>query len=110
LLLFFLYTYTTLGVKAGGDRQELHELIRVHSMQAGAVVKGEGKPNDLLDRIANDPAFHVVHSKLNTMIDPQLFVGRAPEQVQEFITNEVDPILHQHQDLLNIKNVDSIDV
>lgn len=98
------------GVKAGGDRQELHELIRVHSMQAGAVVKGEGKANDLLERIANDPAFSAIHSKLQTMIDPQLFVGRAPQQVEEFITDEVDPILEAHKDLLNVTNVDNIDV
>jgi adenylosuccinate lyase len=99
-----------LGVKAGGDRQELHELIRVHSMNAGTVVKGEGKPNDLMERIANDPSFAVVHSKLNTMIDPQLFVGRAPQQVEEFIAEEVDPILEANKDLLNIANADSINV
>jgi adenylosuccinate lyase len=99
-----------IGVKAGGDRQELHELIRVHSMNAGTVVKGEGKPNDLMERIANDPSFAVVHSKLNTMIDPQLFVGRAPQQVEEFIAEEVDPILEANKDLLNIANADSINV
>ena len=54
------------GVKAGGDRQELHEAIRVHSMAAGAVVKGEGKPNDLLERIANDPMFSAIHDKIDT--------------------------------------------
>jgi adenylosuccinate lyase len=97
-------------VKAGGDRQELHELIRVHSMNAGTVVKGEGKPNDLMERIANDPSFAVVHSKLDTMIDPQLFVGRAPQQVEEFIAEEVDPILEANKDLLNIANADSINV
>jgi adenylosuccinate lyase len=79
-------------------------------MKAGAVVKGEGKANDLLDRIANDPAFTTVHSKLQTMIDPQLFVGRAPQQVEEFISDEVDPILEAHKDLLTVKNVDNIDV
>merc|ERR1711935_370680 len=57
-------------VKAGGDRQELHEAIRIHSMDAGAVVKGEGKPNDLLKRIANDSMFAVVHDKLESLIDP----------------------------------------
>eukprot|EP00538_Stauroneis_constricta_P002333 CAMPEP_0119555090 /NCGR_PEP_ID=MMETSP1352-20130426/7409_1 /TAXON_ID=265584 /ORGANISM="Stauroneis constricta, Strain CCMP1120" /LENGTH=483 /DNA_ID=CAMNT_0007601801 /DNA_START=64 /DNA_END=1512 /DNA_ORIENTATION=- len=80
-------------VKAGGDRQELHEAIRVHSMDAGAVVKGEGKPNDLLERIAKDPLFTAIHSKLDTLIDPILFVGRAPEQVDEFLADEVKPIL-----------------
>lgn len=70
-------------VKAGGDRQELHEAIRVHSMEAGAVVKSEGKANDLIDRIANDPLFVHIHSKLSSMIDPSLFVGRAPQQVTD---------------------------
>jgi adenylosuccinate lyase len=79
-------------------------------MKAGAVVKGEGKANDLLDRIAKDPAFAAIHSKLETMINPQLFVGRAPQQVEEFITDEVDPILEVHQELLNVTNVDNIDV
>ena len=74
------------------------------------MVKGEGKPNDLMERIANDPAFAAVHSKLQTMIDPQLFVGRAPQQVEEFLTHEVDPILEAHKDLLNVANVDNIDV
>lgn len=97
-------------VKTGGDRQELHEAIRVHSMAAGAVVKDEGKPNDLMDRIANDPLFASVHSKLDSMIDPILFVGRAPEQVDEFIQEEVDPILSSNAELLNIQSVDSVNV
>ena len=79
-------------------------------MNAGAVVKGEGKPNDLLDRIANDPAFAAVHTKLHEMIDPQLFVGRAPQQVDEFITMEVDPILEIHKDLLQVVNIDNVNV
>merc|ERR1712129_166149 len=93
-------------VKAGGDRQELHEAIRVHSMDAGAVVKGEGKPNDLLERIKKDALFTAVHSKLDSMIDPILFVGRAPEQVDEFISEEVDPILEKFADLLTVESVD----
>jgi adenylosuccinate lyase len=97
-------------VKAGGDRQELHELIRVHSMNAGAVVKGEGKPNDLLERIAKDPAFAVVHAKLDHLMDPHLFVGRSPQQVDEFIWDEVDPILEANKHLLSIVNVDSVNV
>lgn len=98
------------GVKAGGDRQELHELIRVHSMSAGAVVKGEGKPNDLMERIAKDPAFAAVHAKLDSMIDPSLFVGRAPQQVDEFIADEVDPILMANAALLSVKNLDNVNV
>lgn len=97
-------------MKAGGDRQELHEAIRVHSMAAGAVVKGEGKPNDLLERIAKDALFKAVHSKLDTMIDPMLFVGRAPEQVDEFLQDEINPILESNKDLLALQSVDSVNV
>lgn len=97
-------------VKAGGDRQELHEAIRVHSMDAGAVVKGEGKPNDLMERIAKDPLFASVHDKLESMIDPVLFVGRAPEQVDEFIEDEIKPILDANADLLAVDDVDAVNV
>jgi len=97
-------------VKAGGDRQELHEAIRVHSMAAGAVVKGEGKPNDLLERIANDPMFSAIHDKIDTLVDPSLFVGRAPEQVDEFVLEEIAPILEANKDLLAEKSVDSVNV
>uniref|UniRef100_A0A7S2EK02 Adenylosuccinate lyase n=1 Tax=Trieres chinensis TaxID=1514140 RepID=A0A7S2EK02_TRICV len=97
-------------VKAGGDRQELHEAIRVHSMNAGAVVKGEGKPNDLMERIAADPLFASVHDKLDAMIDPILFVGRAPEQVDEFLEEEVDPILKENEELLGVDSVDAVNV
>jgi adenylosuccinate lyase len=107
---FLTAIFFPLGVKAGGDRQELHELIRVHSMSAGAVVKGEGKPNDLMERIAKDPAFAAVHFKLDSMIDPKLFVGRAPQQVDEFISDEVDPVLAENTDLLAVANVDDINV
>ena len=99
-----------LGVKAGGDRQELHEAIRVHSMDAGAVVKGEGKPNDLLERIAKDPLFKAIHDKLDTLVEPSLFVGRAPEQVDEFLTDEVNPILEANQSLLAQESVDAVNV
>lgn len=69
-------------IQAGGDRQDLHEKIRVHSMAAGMAVKGEGKPNDLMERVAQDPAFEAVHGeKLSSLIDPALFIGRSPEQV-----------------------------
>ncbi|GKY95572.1 hypothetical protein MPSEU_000518600 [Mayamaea pseudoterrestris] len=97
-------------VKAGGDRQELHELIRQHSMEAGAVVKGQGKPNDLLDRINRDPAFKAIHDRLETMVDPHRFIGRAPEQVDEFVAEEVDRILERHANLLTIANVDDVNV
>ena len=97
-------------VKAGGDRQELHEAIRVHSMAAGTVVKGEGKPNDLMERIAKDPLFAAVHSKLDSMIEPSLFVGRAPEQVDEFLDEEIKPILDKHKSLLAVESVDGVNV
>lgn len=79
-------------------------------MDAGAVVKGEGKPNDLMERIADDPLFRAVHDKLDAMIDPILFVGRAPEQVDEFLSEEIDPILEVNADLLKIDSVDGVNV
>lgn len=105
-----LYLFKIVGVKAGGDRQELHEAIRVHSMDAGAVVKGEGKPNDLLERVAKDATFSAVHDKLDTLVEPKLFVGRAPEQVDEFICDEIDPILAENKDLLAQESVDAVNV
>jgi adenylosuccinate lyase len=98
------------GVKAGGDRQELHEEIRIASMEAGAVVKGEGKPNDLLQRIKTNPKFSAVADSIDSMIDPTKFVGRAPEQVKEFIAAEIDPVLAVNADLLSVSNVDSVNV
>ncbi|MFO7900398.1 MAG: adenylosuccinate lyase [Planctomycetota bacterium] len=80
------------AVRAGGDRQELHERIRVHSQAAVKVVKQEGKPNDLLDRLAADPAFESVRDQLGEMTDPRRFVGRAPSQVTEFVEQVVEPI------------------
>merc|ERR1712154_360840 len=80
-------------VKQGGDRQELHEAIRNHSMAAGKIVKMEGKDNDLLERVAKDPLFHVVKDSLGHITDPSKFIGRAVEQVEEFLKEEVDPVL-----------------
>ena len=97
-------------VKKGGDRQELHEAIRVHSMAAGGVVKGEGKPNDLLKRIAKDPLFASVHDELDRLVEPHLFVGRAPQQVDEFINEEIDPILAANNDLLNTVSVNGVNL
>lgn len=107
---FFCYNQTYLGVKAGGDRQELHEAIRVHSMDAGNVVKGEGKPNDLLERIAKDPVFKAVHDKLDTLVDPKLFIGRAYEQTEEFLEQEIDPVLEKEKGLLGKEVVDGVNV
>ncbi len=80
-------------VKAGGDRQELHEKIRQLSMEAGNNVKREGKENNLLELIEKEEAFGPVHGKLKEIVDARKFVGRAPEQTVEFIKNEIDPIL-----------------
>jgi adenylosuccinate lyase len=88
----FMATETLLmaGVTAGGDRQELHERIRVHSQAAARQVKEFGKENDLLTRLADDPAFANVNLEL--ALDPSSFVGRAPTQVDEFVSEHVDPI------------------
>lgn len=83
------------GVAAGGDRQELHERIRQHSQAAALQVKQEGASNDLLQRLATDPAF--ANIAWNEALDPLAFVGRAPEQVDEFIDEIVKPLLKQHQ-------------
>jgi adenylosuccinate lyase len=91
------------AVKAGGDRQELHEKIRQHSMEAGRMVKVEGKENDLLERIAADPAFGMTMEQLESIMDPKNFVGRAPEQTEEFITEVVNPILESNKEMLGMK-------
>ena len=91
------------AVKKGGDRQELHERIRQHSMAAGIVVKVEGKPNDLLERIAADPAFGMTIEELRAELVPQNFVGRAPQQVAQFLQNDVQPILDRYRDLLGLE-------
>lgn len=90
------------AVKAGGDRQELHERIRTHSMAAGRVVKEEGKENDLLERIAADPAFGMTMEQLTAIMDPKNFVGRAPEQTQEFISEVIEPILDANKEILGL--------
>ena len=85
------------GVKRGGDRQELHEIIRTHSQEAGRVVKEEGKDNDLLERLANDPAIGMNMDEIKGILDVTKFVGRAPQQVEEFVAEEIDPILKRNQ-------------
>ena len=90
------------AVKRGGNRQELHERIRVHSMEAGRQVKVEGKENDLLERIAADEAFGVTLDELKNILDPAKYVGRSPEQVTEFLTECVNPLLEQYKDELGV--------
>lgn len=90
-------------VKAGGNRQELHEKIRVLSMQAGKNVKEAGKENNLIELIKADKTFAPVHDKLGEILDASKFIGRAPSQTEEFIKNEVDPILKENVSVLGQK-------
>ena len=91
------------AVKAGGDRQELHERIRELSMEAVRTVKVEGKDNNLLDLIAADPAFNLTIEELNKSMEPSRYVGRAKEQTTAFITKVVQPVLDEHKEMLGIK-------
>ncbi len=94
------------GVKRGGDRQELHEKIRVLSMEAGHTVKVEGKPNDLIDRILKDPSFNLKAEDVDALLNPILYVGRAPQQVDDFISEEVNPVLDSNRALLDLNKID----
>jgi adenylosuccinate lyase len=96
------------AVAAGGDRQHLHEVIRQHSQQAAAQVKQYGAENDLLDRLAGDPAFAKVD--VGAALDPQKFVGRAPEQVDEFIAEVIAPIRQRYADELASATMAEINV
>lgn len=88
------------GVKNGGDRQELHEAIRVHSMEAAKNVKESGGENDLIERIAADPVFNMKYEDLIKILAPKNFVGRAPQQTEEYITGVVQPVIDQNKELL----------
>lgn len=90
-------------VKNGGDRQELHERIRVHSMEAGKNVKVKGKDNDLIDRIINDKYFNLDKDRLLEILDPKNFIGFAPEQTEEFVNIEVKLILEKYSNRLGMK-------
>lgn len=85
------------AVKRGGDRQELHERIRVHSMEAARMVKEEGKANDLIERIAGDPMFGMSLEELNAVLSPENYIGRSSQQVEEFLNEHVRPILQKNQ-------------
>ena len=91
------------AVAAGGDRQDLHERIRAHSMEAGLLVKEEGLENDLLERISEDEVFGLSQGDLEAALDIKEFVGRAPQQVVDFVQNEVDPVLEASDDLLGVE-------
>ena len=90
------------AVKAGGDRQELHERIRELSMEAGRTVKVEGKDNNLLELIAADPAFNLTLEELEKAMEPSRYVGRAKEQTEVFLAKTVQPVLDAHKELLGV--------
>ncbi len=91
------------AVKAGGDRQELHEKIRTLSMEAGRTVKEEGKDNNLLELIAADPSFNLTLEELQKTMDPARYTGRAAVQVDNFLNNVVNPMLERNRELLGVK-------
>lgn len=91
-------------VKNGGDRQECHEKVRVLSHEAGAVVKEQGGENDLIERIKKDDYFKGIWGELDALLDPSTFIGRAPEQVDKFVSEWVQPALKPYaEDLKNIQ-------
>ncbi|KAJ1911167.1 adenylosuccinase ade13 [Mycoemilia scoparia] len=94
-------------VKKGGDRQECHEQIRVLSHQAAHVVKAEGGDNDLIERVKKEPYFEPIWNELDQLLDPKTFIGRAPQQVDRFLKDYVDPALAPYSEILkNKKQVD----
>jgi len=88
-------------VRAGGDRQECHEHIRVLSHQAARVVKEDGGENDLIERVKKDSYFTPVISQLDALLEPRTFIGRAPEQVDSFLKDWVRPALAPYEDVLD---------
>lgn len=88
------------AVKKGGDRQELHERLRQHSIAAANVVKQEGGENDLIQRVCQDPAFGLTQEELQKVLDPKMFIGRSPDQVTEYLQEFVNPVLEANRDLL----------
>lgn len=91
------------AVKKGGDRQELHERIRQHSIAAGKIVKEEGGENDLVDRIASDPMFMITKEEIEATLQPEHFTGRSAEQVDEFLADFIRPVLEKNKDVLGEK-------
>ncbi len=94
------------AVLKGGDRQELHEKIRVYSMEAGREVKEFGRPNDLVDRIAKDESFGLTKEEILKILNPDGLCGRAVHQVEEFVENQVNPVLEKNKDLFKNINVE----
>lgn len=91
------------AVKAGGDRQELHERIRALSMEAGRNVKVEGGENNLLELIAADPAFNMSLEDLQKTMEPSRYTGRSKEQVEAFLADVIRPVLEENKELLGVK-------
>jgi len=91
------------AVKMGGDRQELHEKIRQYSIEAGRRVKEEGLDNNLISLIEKDDSFKLNPDKMQELLDARNFIGRAPEQVEEFLEEHVYPLLRENSDKLNVK-------
>lgn len=96
------------AVKAGGDRQEMHEEVRKLSMEAGKHIKQEGKDNDLLDLIASDPKFNTTKEALEAKMNPADYVGRSPRQVEVYLRDFVQPVLDANKELLGAKGVVSV--
>lgn len=94
------------AVKRGGDRQELHEHIRIHSLEAGMNVKDKGLSNNLLELLAADPAFGMSLEELTAHMEPERYIGRCPEQVTEFLSEEVQPVLTQYAGALSKKSME----
>ena len=94
------------AVKRGGNRQDLHERIRVHSLEAGHNVKDLGLPNNLIDLIAADPMFGMSREELTAHLEPERYIGRCPEQVTEFLETEIQPVLEQYASALDGSTVE----
>ncbi len=90
-------------VKRGGDRQQLHEKLRCHSHAAAAAVKLDGKPNDLIDRIADDPDFLITREEIEAQLDPVKYVGRAPQQVTDFLRDVAAPVIERYKGEIQAK-------
>lgn len=93
-------------VKQGGDRQQLHERIRVHSLEAGRNVKELGLTNDLIDLLAADPLFGMSKEELSVHMEPSRYIGRCPEQVEDFLSEYVRPVLERYQAALTDRAVE----
>lgn len=91
------------AVKKGGNRQELHERLRVHSQAAARVVKEEGGANDLIERICQDPAFMITREEVEAILAPERFTGRSQQQVEEYLQEVIRPLLEENKDVLGEK-------